>query len=236
MNVSKVLSIGRLGFAALLALGLAGCGGGDDNGGGAAGGGGGLPTPDVTAAVSAAAAVPANDTATNSASAFSVLQGAGLPMASTASPLKINFTVFSNGAVKTGLALSNVSVAIAKLVPGTNGAPDQWVNYIYRTESTASAPNNVGPGGVPALATALQATTDPKPAAMAATQLVYNSQGYYTYTFSTDIRDPAFNANNVKTNGVAFEPTFGGELCTYGTFTPPNPDGPNARWLIFTMY
>ena len=32
----------------------------------------------------------------------------------------------------------------AKLVPGTNGDPDQWQNYIYRTESTATAPNNVG--------------------------------------------------------------------------------------------
>ena len=45
----------------------------------------------------------------------------------------------------------------------------------------------------------MQATTDPKPAAQA-NQLVYNADGYYTYTFSTNITDPT------KTNGVVFEP------------------------------
>jgi OmcA/MtrC family decaheme c-type cytochrome len=207
MDISRFLSIGRLGLAALLVAGLAGCGGGDD----------GVavvvppvvpPAAAVGAAITTAAALPASDTAVTPTAAFSVLQDAGLPIATTASPMKINFTVFSNGAVKTGLTLANFSVAIAKLVPGTNGAPDQWVNYIYRTESTATAPNNVGSGagGTAALASALQATTDPKPATMV-DQLVYNSDGYYTYTFSTDVRDPAFNANGVKTNGVVFEPT-----------------------------
>ena len=46
---------------------------------------------------------------------------------------------------------------------------------------------------------AIQATTDPKPAAQA-NQLTYNADGYYTYRFSTDITDPT------KTNGVVFEP------------------------------
>jgi OmcA/MtrC family decaheme c-type cytochrome len=205
----------RWGLLALAVGLLAGCGGGGDGGvavGGGGGGAGALPAPNVSAPVTAAAAVAGNDTATNSAAAFSVLQDAGLPVASTASPLKINFTVFSDGAVKTGLTLSNVSVAIAKLVPGTNGTPDQWVNYIYRTESTAAAPNNVGngAGGAPALASALQATTDAKPTGTSAIpdQLAYNSQGYYTYTFSTDIRDPAFvGPTNLTTNGVVFEPT-----------------------------
>jgi len=208
---SRYSSIIRSGLVALFVAALAGCGGGGsdgvDDGGGVVVPVTGLPSPDVSAPVSAAAVVAGNDTATSPTVAFSVLQNAGLPIASTASPLKVNFTVFSNGAVKTGLALSNVSFAIAKLVPGTNGAPDQWVNYIYRTESTASAPNNVGPDGEPVLASALQATTDAKPTAMAATQLVYNSQGYYTYTFATDIRDPAFVGNNLTTNGVTFEPT-----------------------------
>ena len=56
-----------------------------------------------------------------------------------------------------------------------------------------------GPGGTPVLASAMQATTDPKPTSQA-NQLVYNADGYYTYTFSTNITDPA------KTNGVVFEP------------------------------
>lgn len=211
MNIAQCFSTTRWGLAALLVVGIAGCGGGGGGGGAAAPAAPGAAASPaaVAAAVNTAVAIPANDSATNSSAPFSVIQNAGLPVATVNSPPKINFTVFSDGAVKTGLTTANVSVAIAKLVPGTNGAPDQWVNYIYRTESTAAAPNNVGNGtaGAPALASALQATTDPKPATQT-DQLVYNAEGkYYTYTFSTDIRDPAFNANNVKTNGVVFEPT-----------------------------
>lgn len=216
MNILSAIPRAGWGLAAMLALGLAGCGGG--------GGGGGAVTPAALApgvagaAVNAAAAIPTNDTSANSSAGFSVLQNAGLPVATLASPLKINFTVFSDGGVKTGLTTSNVSVVIAKLVPGSAGNPDQWVNYIYRTESTAAAPNNGGNvAGAPALASALQATSDPKdkqdpaypadPTKKLGT-LVYNAaEGYYTYTFSTDIRNPAFNANSVKTNGVVFEPS-----------------------------
>ena len=116
------------------------------------------------------------------------------------SPPKVNFTVISDGAVVTGLTASNVSVIIAKLVPGTNGTPDQWQSYTSKTE-TATA--TVGPGGKPVLASATQATTDPKQtdATLLAAQLTYNSAGYYTYTFSTDIKDPT------KTNGVVYDPT-----------------------------
>ena len=46
------------------------------------------------------------------------------------------------------------------------------------------------------LPSAWQATTDPNTAA----SLVYNADGYYTYTFTTDITDPT------KTNGVVYEP------------------------------
>jgi OmcA/MtrC family decaheme c-type cytochrome len=200
MNITRAISHKGWRLAALLAVGLTGCGGGGS-------GGGSAPVVD-NAAISAAALVAENDSAINSASAFTVLQNAGLPVVTVASPPKINFTVFSDGAIKTGLLVSNISVSIAKLVPASGGNPDQWVNYIYRTESTASAPNNGGNNaGAPALATALQATSDPKPSTQA-DQLVYNADGYYTYTFSTDIRDPAFNANNVKTNGVVFEPNL----------------------------
>lgn len=182
------------GVAASVCLALVGCGGGGSSAP--------PPTPGTGTTLSdtivAAGAVAANDSATNSASAFTVLQAAGVPAVTVNSPPKVNFTVFSDGAVKTGLTNANVRFAIAKLVPGTNGDPDQWQNYIYRTESTATAPNNVGSGanGAPALASAKQATTDPSTAA----QLVYNADGYYTYTFSTDITDPT------KTNGVVFEP------------------------------
>ena len=187
-------SLARWGTACLVSIALAGCGGG--------GGGVSTPTPPagILGALSAAAAVASNDTATNSAAPFTVLQGAGIPAVTINSPPKINFAVFSDGAVKSDLAITNVSFAIAKLVPGTNGDPDQWVNYIYRKET---ATVGVGPGGsVVPVATAWQATTDGKqtdPTLLAA-QLVYNSAGYYTYTFKTDIKDIA------QTNGVVFEP------------------------------
>ncbi|HXF47793.1 MAG TPA: OmcA/MtrC family decaheme c-type cytochrome, partial [Burkholderiaceae bacterium] len=193
MRIEKVRSYGAL-AAIGCALALAAC---------SSGNGDGTPPPappgaSVADAIATAARNPANDSAINPSSAFTVLQSAGVAAVVVASPPKINFTVFSDGAVKQGLTTSNARFAIAKLVPGTDSNPDRWVSYVYRTESTANAPNNVGsgPGGAPVLASAQQATTDPATPA----QLVYNPDGYYTYTFSTDITDPA------KTNGVLFEP------------------------------
>jgi OmcA/MtrC family decaheme c-type cytochrome len=191
------LKLVRYGTAAMaaIALALAGCGGG--------GGGGtdtGTSSPgDPQAALASAAALPSNDTSSNPTAGFSVLQAAGVPAVTVNSPPKVNFAVFSDGKVVPSVVLGSVSFSLAKLVPGTNGDPDKWVNYVYRTETAAAG---VGPNGTPALASAKQATTDPKlTGTAAATQLVYNPSGYYTYTFSTDIKDPT------KTNNVAFEPS-----------------------------
>jgi OmcA/MtrC family decaheme c-type cytochrome len=179
----------RWGGAALVVAALAGCGSDGDE-----------PAPApitppvaVADAITAAAAQPANDTSTNSSASFTVLQNAGVPALTVQSPPKVNFTVFSDGRVKTGLNNTNVRFAIAKLVPGTSGDIDQWQSYIFRTETAAAT---VGPGGKPVLPSAKQATTETNTPA----QLVFNSDGYYTYTFSTDIKDPT------KTNGVTFEP------------------------------
>lgn len=186
-------------MACSVVVAMAGCGGGG-------GGGGNVQPPSsaaVNSAIATASALEANDTAINSAAPFTAVQAAGVTVVTVNSPPKVNFTVFSDGAVKSDLKITNVSFAIAKLVPAANGNPDQWVNYIYRTE-TATA--GVGPGtpGAPVLATAMQATTDGKQtdAALLAAQLVYNAEGYYTYTFKTDIKDVA------QTNGVVFEPAL----------------------------
>jgi len=193
-------SIGWL-CAVTVAIALSACG----SGSGDSGTGGGVtpppqPGPPPGPAIAAAAANPANDSAINHSSAFKVLQDMGIPAVTVAGAPRVNFTVFSDGRVQQGLMLSNVAFAIAKLVPGTNGEIDVWQSYVYRTETTTGS-NAVGsgPGGTPVLATAMQATNDPKPASMA-NQLVYNNDGYYTYTFSTDITNPA------RTNGVIFEP------------------------------
>jgi OmcA/MtrC family decaheme c-type cytochrome len=191
-------SITRWAATSVLALVLAGCGGGGDGGPGAP-----VPPPPpsstaVGQALGAAGANPANDTSVNSASAFTVLQAAGVPaVVVSGGSARVNFAVFSDLGVKGGLTNANVRVAIAKLVPGTNGEIDQWQSYIFRTEATTGS-NNVGSGagGSPVLASAKQATTDPNTAA----SLVLNGDGYYTYTFTTDITNPA------QTDGVTFEP------------------------------
>ncbi len=178
----------RYGVTALLAAVLAGCGGGDS------------PTapppvtptpPTVADTIKAAAATASNDTSTNSTASFVAVQGAGLATFTAGSPNTLNFTVFSDGAVLQNLKLdtkaaNNVRVALAKLVPASGGNPDRWESYITRTKTTTAS--NKGPNGEPAvLASAVQATTDPyqTDAAKLAAQLVYNADGYYTYTFNT---------------------------------------------------
>jgi hypothetical protein len=118
----------RVSATVLFALTIAGCGGGGGGGVDPGTGGTGTPTGSVSEAIAKAAAVPANDTSTNSSAPFAVVQTAGVPAVTVASPPNVNFTVFTGGKVKTDLALSNVSFAIAKLVPGTNGNLDQWVS------------------------------------------------------------------------------------------------------------
>jgi OmcA/MtrC family decaheme c-type cytochrome len=186
-----------LGMAALIVGSLAGCGGG----GGDGGGGGGTPPPggatDLQGAISAAAADPANDSATNPSAAFTVIQNAGQPVVTVASPPVVRFTVFSDGAVVQGLTKSNVRFNLAKLVRGTNGDPDDWMNYVYSKETPTAG---VGPGGTPVLPEAWQATTDPSGSAT----LVYKSDGYYEYTYSTDI----LNAEDPRNPGVKiWDPT-----------------------------
>ncbi|MBZ4211099.1 MAG: OmcA/MtrC family decaheme c-type cytochrome [Rhodoferax sp.] len=187
-------SLARWGIVGLLAAAVAACGGGGSSPAVPA-----TPVVAANSAIAAASALAANDTAGNAAAPFTTVQSAGIAAVVVNGAPKVNFAVFSDGAVKAGLKITDVSFAIAKLVPGSNGNPDQWVNYIYRKETAATG---VGPAGKPALASAMQATTDAKQtdAALLAAQLVYNADGYYTYTFKTNIQDPA------QTNGVVFEP------------------------------
>jgi len=62
-----------------------------------------------------------------------------------------------------GTALNNLRFALAKLVPGTNGSPDQWVSYMVTNTSRPTTENNG--------------------------TLVDNGDGSYTYTFTTDVTD-----------------------------------------------
>lgn len=114
--------------AAAVTTVLAGCGGG-----------GGTTAPaqqpvSVQQVLVQAGAEASNDTSGNPVAAFAVLQAAGVPVVTINSAPKVNFAVFSDGAVKKDVAISGVSAIIAKLVPGTNGEPDRWVSYTYRKE------------------------------------------------------------------------------------------------------
>lgn len=168
-------------MAAALAVSVTACGGGS----------GAANSTNVSASLAAAAALAANDASNmdNPSAPFVVVQDAGVAAVTVNSPPVINFAVFSDGKPVTGLTTSNARLAIAKLVPGANGSPDHWENYVT---SSKAGKAGVGPGGSPALSTAAQASTD------SGGTLVYNTDGYYTYTFKTDI---------TNVSGITYEPS-----------------------------
>ncbi len=125
----------------------------------------------------------------------------------------VNFTVTDgNGTPVQGLgfssqtstslapALSNMAFTIAKLVPGANGSPSKWVNYIVTTmptTTTASAPT--------------------RPSTDNTGTLVDHGDGTYTYTFYRDITQAqafldaaAYTGSNVRADlgDVSYVPTL----------------------------
>jgi OmcA/MtrC family decaheme c-type cytochrome len=96
--------------------------------------------------------------------------------AKVASRPVVNFKVIDqNGASVTGLAPGDLRFNIAKLVPGTYGNPSNWQNYIYRAS-----------GGV--YGNQERSTTS---SGYRYGTLNDHGDGTYTYTFSTDITNPA---------------------------------------------
>jgi OmcA/MtrC family decaheme c-type cytochrome len=92
--------------------------------------------------------------------------------ATVSSPPVVNFTVTNEvGTRVVGLVSSNLYFTVAKLIPGSNGSPSKWQNYI-NTESSA-------------------AKGYPRGNRENSGNLVDNGDGTYTYTFKTDITDPA---------------------------------------------
>ncbi len=95
---------------------------------------------------------------------FSVTDAYGVPVSG------LGFTKF-NAATDKYTSYSNMAFIIDKLVPGTNGSPSQWVNYIVTTTPTVKAPT-AGPS---------------KPGTDNIGTLVDHGDGTYTYTFGRDI-------------------------------------------------
>ena len=97
--------------------------------------------------------------------------------ASVNSPPVVNFTVTNQAAVgMAGLTAADLRFNIAKLMPDPNGGPSTWQNYLNRAN-----------GG------AVQGSQERSAAGFAFGTLVNHGNGSYTYTFATDIRNPAAN-------------------------------------------
>jgi len=142
-----------LAAAGLLLFALAGCGGGSDDGGG-----GGTPTQPP-------APVTGRDLNINVTSA------------TANGPPVVNFRVTD----KTGAGVSSMTAAdlrfnIAKLVPGSNGEPANWQNYINRTVGRA-----------------VEGTQECSAGCFAFGTLLNLGSGNYSYTFATDITSAAAN-------------------------------------------
>jgi len=93
---------------------------------------------------------------------------------------------------------SNVSFSLAKLVPGSNGAPSKWVNYIVTTVPTYKSATDK----------TVVASTGSRPTTDNTGTLVGNGDGTYQYTFYRDI-------TNIKAQVAAMtltSPNVAGDL------------------------
>lgn len=107
-----------------------------------------------------------------------------------ASPPVVEFRLVDGlGTPLTGLPASAVGFKLAKLVPGTDGAPSAWQSYVNAVEA---------PGVGPGIESTLHATTENG----AAGNLVDHGDGRYTYTFALDV------ANVTEPVPVEYSPTL----------------------------
>ncbi len=182
---------------AATALLLQGCGGSDGQAGpaGAAGapGSAGAAGPDAKATVKLASL---------STTAWTDLAPtATVTKVTISSPPVVEFKVMdANGNPVLGLAdntsksatatvrgYTNIAFALAKLVPGTNGSPSKWVNYVV-----FSTPTVAQKAGTVAATASCDSTTAPtwcagRPTTDNQGTLVDNGDGSYKYTFLRDI-------------------------------------------------
>jgi len=137
--------------ASLLLFALAGCSGGDGGGGGAA----------------TAAATPVTGSALN----------ININSVTVNGPPVVNFRVTDmTGAGVSSIAPADLRFNIAKLLPGSNGEPADWQNYLNRAVNGA-----------------VEGTQERSTAGFAFGTLVNRGGGDYTYTFATDITSGAAN-------------------------------------------
>ena len=153
--------------------------------------GGGLV---LTGKFSSAALLPAVNVATLSADQLSALADS-LTVTVTQVAIPGNSPIVSfqvtNAAGKGVIGLKNTfdRFAVATLVPGANGATDEWLNYMTRTSGSAL--------GWP--------DAERRSTAGYATRMIENGDGSYIYIFAKDIKNVAdVPYLNTQTHRVAF--------------------------------
>ena len=198
MNVGLIRSMLAALVAAAAAL-IAGCGGGTGDTGpqGPAGppgqtgatGPAGPPGPAGGVVVVPSNANPATDAA--QAAWAALVPKATVTSVTIASPPVVNFTVTddsghavvglgntSKSSTATAAGLANLSFALAKLVPASNGSPSRWVNYIVTSVPSTTTPKDSGGNYV---------IYAQRPGTDNTGTLVDHGDGTYTYTFYRDI-------------------------------------------------
>jgi OmcA/MtrC family decaheme c-type cytochrome len=161
----------------LLASALSGCGGG--------GSGGGADSPGTAAA-------PGGSTISTAALTASTVLTMNITGVSINSPPVVNFTVTNqDGVGMAGLTAADLRFNIAKLVPGSNGGPSAWQNYINR-----------------AVGGAVQGVQERSAAGFAFGTLVGNGAGGYIYTFATDIKSAACPAPCTDADGKPLDLSY----------------------------
>lgn len=183
----------RWGAVALVAGAIAGCGGGGDSAPAAGTGTGGTTTGGVAPAVAVpAGAAPVTLTATTPAATFAALAPTvAVGGVTIASPPCVSFSMADasgNGIIGFGSKMQrstdvnasypNLAFSLAKLVPGTSGAPAKWVSYIVTANPTfTSATDKTVVAGVPG-----------RPSSDNTGTLTDNKNGTYTYCFARDVK------------------------------------------------
>ena len=157
-NQSASRWLGLVAVLSALAFALNGCGGSD-------GGTGPAGAPGATVGV----------TSPTAATSLSMT----ITGVTVGSPPVVNFTVTDQSGVPVaGLTDTDLQFNIAKLVPGTNGDPSKWQNYINRTST-----DKLSVQGSQERRGTDSGTKKPYPFGT----LTDNKNGTYTYTFCTDI-------------------------------------------------
>jgi len=161
--------------ASVLVLGLAGCGSDGNDGAQGPEGPPGPPGPPGTSAA------PATELTIS------------ITSVTVASPPVVNFTATDqSGGGYTGLSDGDLRFNIAKLIPGANGNPSRWQNYI-ETGGTAMHGSQERFRGRPDDVWG---------------QLVNHGDGTYTYTFETDITNVTCPAPCTEADGTPLDLSY----------------------------